>query len=78
MVQTGEPPLHGISVQNITRGATDVLVALVQRVLYTGCILLYNKMLVQDTVHVQIDMHENSKIQHSISLRKCVVSNVVY
>ena len=34
MVWTGEPPLNGIDVQVIRRGATDVTVALVQRVLY--------------------------------------------
>ena len=33
MVWTGEPPLNGLSVQNIRREATDVSVALVQRVL---------------------------------------------
>ena len=34
MVWTGEPPLNGISAQNIRRGATDVTVALVQKVTY--------------------------------------------
>ena len=34
MVWTGEPPLNGMDVQVIRRGATDGTVALVQRVLY--------------------------------------------
>ena len=34
MVWTGEPPFNGMSVQVIRRGATDVTVALVQKVLY--------------------------------------------
>ena len=34
IVRTGEPPLDGMSVQVIRRGATDVTVALVQSVIY--------------------------------------------
>ena len=41
MVWTGEPPLNGMSVQVIKRGATDVTVALVQRVLYALICVTY-------------------------------------
>ena len=34
IVRTGEPPLNDMSLQVIRIGATDVTVALVQRVLY--------------------------------------------
>ena len=41
MVWTGEPPLNGMSVQVIKIGATDVTVALVQRVLYALICVTY-------------------------------------
>ena len=41
MVWTDEPPLNGMSIQVIKIGATDVTVALVQRVLYALICVTY-------------------------------------